>query len=171
MNAITSLAENLNWGHNVVETTVGDMTAEQLHQVPPGLAHPVSALYAHVVIGEDMIVNGMIKGGAPLMATTFAGKTGTSDPQFQLTPEWARAVKVDLPAFKAYAQAVYQATLDYVATLSEADLEQTRDLSQVNMGTPTVGWMFNALVAGHINNLAGEISAIKGVNGLKGYPF
>jgi hypothetical protein len=31
--------------------------------------------------------------------------------------------------------------------------------------------MLNVLVAGHLNNMAGELSCLKGLQGLKGYPF
>jgi len=31
--------------------------------------------------------------------------------------------------------------------------------------------VFAIFVVGHLNNLSGEISAVKGTNGMKGYPF
>jgi hypothetical protein len=31
--------------------------------------------------------------------------------------------------------------------------------------------MFSIFVTGHLNNMCGEISAAKGTEGLKGYPF
>lgn len=171
MNILSALRDNVQWGRQVVEMTIEGVTNDVAHWVPPGTAHPIGALYTHVLVAEDMIVNAMLKGGAPLLGSTFAGKTGTSDPQFMLTPEWSRALKVDMPALREYAKAVYAATDAYVDSLTEADLENTRDLSQFGMGVRTVGWMLMALVAGHANNLAGEISVTKGLQGLKGYPF
>ncbi len=32
-------------------------------------------------------------------------------------------------------------------------------------------WVLNSLVVGHLNNMAGEISVLKGLQGSKGYPF
>jgi hypothetical protein len=171
MSDIDTLREGLQWANEVMEMTMADVTSEMAHWLPPGNAHPVGASYVHAVVAQDTIVNAMIKSGAPLMASTWAGKTGCSAPQFANEAEWARSVKVDLPAFREYAKAVYAASEECLNALTEADLQSTRDLSQTGMGVRTVRWMFNALVIGHMNNLAGEISAAKGAQGAKGYPF
>lgn len=171
MSDIDTLREGLQWANQVMEMTIADVTAEIADWLPPGNAHPVGASYVHAIVAQDTIVNAMIKGGAPLMASTWAGKTGCSDPQFLNAAEWSRSVKVDVPAFREYAQAVYAASEEYLNTLTEADLQSTRDLSQAGMGIRTVRWIFNAIIIGHMNNLAGEISAAKGAQGAKGYPF
>ncbi len=171
MSDIDTLREGLQFANYVMETTMADVTPEMAHWIPPGTAHPVGASYVHAVVAQDVIVNAMIKGGAPLMASTWAGKTGCDNPQFNNDLEWSRAVKVDVAAFREYAQAVYAATEAYLATATEADLQSTRDLSQAGLGVQTVRWMFNAVVIAHMNNLAGEISAAKGAQGAKGYPF
>ena len=59
----------------------------------------------------------------------------------------------------------------YLAQLSEPDLDRMLELSSAGLGTRSVSWIINALIASHLNNMAGEISALKGVQGLKGYPF
>ena len=56
-------------------------------------------------------------------------------------------------------------------TMLNAGLDEMRDLSAQGLGRRSVGWMLNALVAGHLNNMAGELSCLKGLQGLKGYPF
>jgi hypothetical protein len=45
------------------------------------------------------------------------------------------------------------------------------DMSFVGMGILPLATVFAVVVVGHLNNLTGEISAVKGMNGLKGYPF
>ena len=60
---------------------------------------------------------------------------------------------------------------DYLDTVSEADLDRVLDLTAYELGHRTVSWVLNALVAGHLNNMAGELSTLKGVQGLRGYPF
>ena len=45
------------------------------------------------------------------------------------------------------------------------------DLSFIGMGTLPLALVFANFVTGHCNNLCGEISAIKGAFGRKGYPF
>ena len=171
MSDIDTMREGLKWANEVMEMTMADVTPEMAHWLPPGTAHPVGASYVHAVVAQDTIVNAMIKGGAPLMASTWAGKTGCDKPQLANEAEWARTVKVDVPAFREYARAVYAASEEVLNSLTEADLQSTRDLTQAGLGTPTVRWMLNAVVIGHMNNLAGEISALKGAQGAKGYPF
>ena len=45
------------------------------------------------------------------------------------------------------------------------------DLSEAGLGVRTVDWLLSALLTSHINNMAGEISCLKGLQGGKGYPF
>jgi hypothetical protein len=61
---------------------------------------------------------------------TFAGKTGLSEmpPQMPLWDKWARSLRVDLSAECAYAQAMYQSTDDYLASLTDEDLHRPFDL-------------------------------------------
>ena len=65
--------------HEVLEGTLQDVTSEQAHWSPPSAANPLGATYAHIVISEDGVINGMLKGSAPLSVTTWAGKMGVSE--------------------------------------------------------------------------------------------
>ena len=99
----------------------------------------------------------------------FAGRTGMSQPMV-MGPDyfaWTRAVQVDLSAARAYAQAVYAATDDYLASLSEADLDSPLDIP--GLGQRSLAWLLSQWVLGHVHDETGEISAIKGVNGMIGY--
>src|SRR3990172_1589600 len=118
-NVISLLREQLKTVHEILEGTMADVTPEQAHWTPPGVALPIGATYAHVIVSEDGVVNGMFRGGAPLFAAAWAGKTGLSElpppfdpkkPGFPDWSGWSRKVKVDLPALNAYAQAVYAAS-------------------------------------------------------------
>ena len=171
MNAISVIQDHTRWAHELLEMVTADVTPEQAHWIPPGIANPLGALYVHAVCSEDGVVNAMLKGGAPMFASAWAGKTGASEPIWELELERARSVKVNLPAFRQYAQAVYAATNEYVALLSENDLTRVVDLSNVGMGQRSVNWILAALLVSHLNNMSGEISALKGIQGAKGYPF
>ena len=116
---------------------MADVTAEQAQWSPPGRANPLGATYAHAVLAEDMLVNGLLKGGPPLMATSFAGKTGLSEPPpppDQDFGDWARRVQVDLAELREYGQAVYRNTGDCISSLTEDDLERTIDLTNMGLG-------------------------------------
>ncbi len=68
-----------------------------------------------------------------------------------------------------YAKAVFAATDAYMATLSDTDIEREVDLG--GWGKKTVAELLYSFIIGHTNNLSGELSALKGVHSLKGYPF
>ena len=171
MNAIDTLRESIQWGHQLLEMVMADVTDEQARWAPPGAANPIGALYAHACLSLDGIVNGMLKGGAPRFTTEWAGQLGDAAPQMSLAFEWGRAIQPNLPALRQYGQTVVADADAYLAELGEGGLDRMVDLSTVGLGTRSVSWIINALIASHLNNMAGEISAIKGVQGLKGYPF
>jgi hypothetical protein len=70
-----------------------------------------------------------------------------------------------------YAQAVYVATDEYLAGLEESDLERIIDLTEQNYGKWTLAAYILNFVLAHVRDIMGEISALKGVYGLQGYPF
>ena len=171
MNAIDSLRESIQWGHAWLEMVMADVTPAQALWAPPGKANPIGAVYAHALLSVDGVVNGLLKGSAPRFATEWAGQLGPQPPQMSMSFEWGRSLQPDLLALRQYGQTVVADADAYLAQLSEADLDRAVDLSSVGLGTRRVGWIWNALVASHLNNMAGEISALKGVQGLQGYPF
>jgi hypothetical protein len=178
MDSITLLRQQFGMAHDVMESTIEGVTNEHAAWMPPGKAHSVGASYAHVVLSEDMLINGMFSGQTPMFATTWMGKTGISELMPMPGPDWetsyggwTQRVKVDMAALRAYAKAVYAKTDEYLASLTPDDLDRTLDLSGVGMGQMNLAGALSMLALGHVNNLAGEISAIKGTQGLKGYPF
>ncbi len=165
----------------MLEGVMQGVNAEQLHWVPPeGIANPIAAQYAHVVLGKDSAVHHMFKGEQPLYASTWADRHGLSElppprsPETGRLPdwsEWARRVRMDLPAFNAYAQAVYASIDAYLASLDDAAMERMIDLSSIGMGERKSGFVLSMILLGDTFSHCGEISCLKGLQGLKGYPF
>lgn len=157
----------------VVNGTVADVSPEQATHVPDGIAHPIGANFAHAIMSEDAVVNGLLRKQQPLMATTFADKTGTdkSMPQFGEggMNEWARSVKVDMGVLKEYAQAVHAQTDEYISNLSDHDLDQKIEFG--GMGPQSIAQVITLIAIVHPSNHIGEVSALKGLAGSKGYPF
>lgn len=174
LDSIALVRSQYKGAHDLLEATMQDVTPEQAHWAPPGIANPLGASYIHIVGAEDFILTKVARGAQPLVMGAFAGKTGVSEPPPPPGPgldEWARRVKVDLAQTKEYAQGVYKQTDDWLASLSAADLDKPIDLSGFGMGQQPMHVLAGGIVLQHINNHLGEIACLKGLQGAKGYPF
>lgn len=171
MNAIAYIHEDLHWGHELLGLVLQDATPEQLAWAPGGIANPLGATYAHAVSAEDGVVQQILRGQPPLFETDWKDRTGISEPQFHSDFDWARRVRIDLPQLRKYAAAVFDHTDAHLATLSDGDLDTELDLSDMGYGTRTIAWAYSALIVSHLNNMIGEISVLKGLQGARGYPW
>ena len=80
-------------------------------------------------------------------------------------------MRVDLDTCREYAKAVYEGSQAFLDEAQEDTLARIVDMSFAGLGQIPLPVMFSIFVTGHVNNLSGEISAMKGAAGLKGYPF
>ena len=157
--------------HDWLEATLTGVTDAVAAWQPPGLANPIGAEYLHHLTAEDFFVNGLLRQGAPLMASSFASRTGMSEPPpMGNWSDWGKQVRVDMAMARAYGQAVYAATDAYLAGLHDGDLATVIDVPVAGMGGMPLGVFLSILLA-NSNNHCGEISCMKGLQGLKGYPF
>ncbi len=175
MDSVSLLREQLKAAHEYLEETMADVTDELAHWIPPGIATPIGANYIHLVQSEDSIVQQLLRGTEMLGATTWKDKLGASEPH-PLPPTepedyraWMRRVRVDLPVFREYAQAVYQASDEYLAGLTVDDLDEVLDLSSFGMEPVARRWVIARYLAGHADNICGEVSTLKGLQGAVGY--
>jgi hypothetical protein len=175
MDAPAALKEQLASAQELLETVMEDVDQAHFNAKPAGVANSIGQNYVHTIIGEDYCVNAMIRQGAPLHASSWQGRTGATGeipPPMQGTPEWHRFVdssNIELTAFRAYAKAVHESALDFIGSLPANELDHELDLPMI--GRHTLNWLLFNFVIGHIANHTGEIAALKGVAGLKGYPF
>ncbi len=171
MDTIEFLREQIQQARGFLDGTLAGVGEERAHAAAPGVLNPIGATFAHLVMGEDGFVNGLIRGGAPMLATSWAGRTGMSEPPPEGDwHEWAGRVRVNLPALRAYAAAVAEATDAYVASLTPGDLDRAVDLSSLGFGQRTLGWVLGAGVLGHVLSHWGEICALNGLHGGRGFP-
>ena len=170
MDAITLLKSAFNASHEWYQGTVAGLDAEQANVVPPGRAHPIAAQMAHVLHSEDGMVN-MLQGQAPLWERDGWGERLGLPMLFSQTTEGSRAFRCDPAALADYNQAVYAQTDAYLSSLSPDDLDRPIDFSSWGMGSIPLAHALSGLLLG--NNFAhtGEIAALKGTQGLQGYPF
>ncbi len=158
------------------EDTVRDVSIEMLGKDPGGMALPLEAAIAHLILFEDLLIQKFLAGKAPLYESSYLEKTGLSSLMPNLDEnwsknhlDWAKSLKMDLSSFNSYKQAVYEATDSYINSLKEEDMEKEIDMGA--FGKHKVApLLFNFIIA-HTLSLTGEISAAKGVQGQKGYAF
>ncbi len=102
----------------------------------------------------------------------WTGKTGISEPppENEDWSAWAARVEIDLPAVRRYGAAVASATDAYIASLTPEDLDAAVDLSSFGVGQKTRGWVLGAGVLAHVLSHWGEICALNGIHGGKGFP-
>lgn len=161
---VTTLRAHLKGAHEWLEATLQGVTDELANAVPAGRVATIGANYSHVVTFEDYFFNALLKGGAPIMMSEDAGIS--SPPPMGPWEEWGRTVKVSLAAQQAYAQAVYASVDDYLAACKDVDLagEVVAPFATLPLGEFVRIIILNA----HLH--AGEISCLKGLHGLQGYP-
>ena len=150
-----------------LEGTMQGVTPEVASYAPEGNISPISGQIAHSLTGLDFFLLNVAAGKAPLLTTTFAGKAGISEPPPQGGDwvEWGRKVQVDLPAVHEYGKALFAAVDEYLASLTDADLEREVEFP---FGKYPLSWVFNIMLL-NTHSHTGEISVLKGLQGLKGY--
>ena len=161
--------------HSSLEQTMDGVTDEVAHFMPPAKANPIAGTYAHLVFSEDLFVHNFLKKTPPLVDSTFKEKTGASETHpmewVEAYPKWLKEVKIDVEKFRDYAKAVYTESEEYIASLTDEDLEKEVDMSAMGMGTKKTHDFIAGLISGHAYSIMGEIAVLKGIQGLKGYPF
>ncbi len=198
MNTVELIHFSLGLAFEHLEHLVKDLTQEQADWLPPGNANPIGALYWHIVGYVDQVVHEWCM--APFRHITveewFEAKRAKHElgmgqaplrhsagwqekvvialpPENPEDPYWdVRAVReglrVDPPELHDYARATAQTLQDWVASLTLEDLERT---IPTPIGDYDLGPFLEFFIIWHINTHVGEISALKGCQGLKGYPW
>jgi hypothetical protein len=160
--------------HDTLERTVSGLDQAALDWQPPGTANPIGATLAHIVVSEDMVANALLGERPPLLRSSFAGRTGLSEPMPMPGPDWAdygawaRRLRVDLPALLTYGQATWAASDAFLSDLAPSDLDRDLDLSLVGQGHRTLGWAVLHMLLGHCEQITGEIACLKGLQGRGG---
>ena len=151
------------------DAVMQDTTEAQFNWLPPGTANSMKATLVHTLVSEDRYIQVLIQGKPRLWESGgWSAKTGLATPPGRDGGwEEIKALNVALAPVLAYAAAVRAATDAFLATLSAGELErevkwndQTRQVADLLV-----------MLANHTASHAGEMAAIKGMQGVKGLPF
>jgi hypothetical protein len=166
MDVKTLLREQMHAMHGTLEAAIGDCREDIIaHKAPGSTINCIGAIYAHVVMGEDGLVNHLMRGVTPVyFERGWAPKIGVEMPQGGMEPDWS--VTIDLDLFRQYAADVYATTDAYLASATDAELGKIVD---AGFAPPMpVHSFFANILAWHVATHQGEISALKGVQGVNG---
>ena len=160
------LIEELADGHRMVGAALSDLTSEVAEWQPGGTANSIASLLSHTIVGEDEVVNQMLKGGQQLFVSgDWAAKTGIPAEDNEI---WQPGWSLNLEAFDAYRGEVQQSIDAFMADLDPATLDDEIEA----FGSPRRrGWMLRVEVSNHILSHLGEVSTLRGMKGLAGLPI
>jgi hypothetical protein len=164
MNAIEYAKTNLEASLGLLNTCAGGMDEGQYNFKPAGTCNSAAKSHVHAVSSLDFFINGIIKGGE-LSWTKVAQANGLPANPLEL---WNFEGTIPMAAIAEYSKDAQKAALDYVATLSDADLD--REIDTQFFGKKSVAWLIQ-LAGTHAVGHAGDMAAVKGMQGLKGLPF
>ena len=164
MNATTYAKLQLQRSFDLLNVATQGVDDSQYNWKPAGTCNPVSKMHAHALSAIDVFINGIIKGSAPNWPE-FAAKNGWPADAMEV---WGSDATFSLQSTEEYGKKMQEMALNYVSTLSDSDLD--REVETRFFGKQSVGFVLQ-LLGEHTAAHAGDISAVKGMQGLKGLPF
>jgi hypothetical protein len=169
MDAVRFARQQVAEAYGLSDAAIAGVTDEQFNWSPPGSIHPVKSALLHAIAGEDVFLQSILQGKLPLSATGGWPETiGLAlPPGGGQGWELANATVLALAPVLAYGAAVRAATTDYLAHLSDEELDRPVDI----FGSESTVAAALARLATHIAGHAGEVAAVKGMQGLLGLPF
>jgi hypothetical protein len=158
MNTVELLQFSLEIAFDILSSVTADLTQEQADWRPPGTANTIGSIYSHILTYVDYYVRTYFIDGKP-QPVTVEGRP----------PElWLQDVQVDLSELHVYAGQVRSTARNWLSSLTPDDLEPR---ALTTAGEMNLAQAVQAFIVWHISAHCGEISALKGCQGLKGYPW
>jgi hypothetical protein len=169
MNAVQFVNGQFAAMRRVSDGVTGDLTDDLLNWMPPGSANPIAATLIHSLYTEDSFIQKTMLGKSSIWDTGgWSEKIGlTVLPGRGACWEEVRVGRYSIEAIRAYQEAVRAGTNAYVEVLTAAELDRQVTL---HGNQRSVGDVL-ALLLIHTAHHAGEVAALKGIQGAKGLPF
>ncbi len=152
-----------------VNMTMKDMTPELFNGDTPGTTNTISATFIHFINTEDNFIHKIIQGKPSIWESgSWSEKTGIPTPP-GIGEDWSsfKYRQIAIQPLLDYQVAVWAATDEYLTTLTPEELDRKVKFAG---GERTVADMLLLSVSQSLCH-AGEIAALKGVQGTKGLPI
>jgi hypothetical protein len=130
----------------------------------PGTCNSAAKSHVHALTSADFFIMNKAK-GADMLWPAFATKNGLPPNPQEI---WGFTGTIPAAALGEYAGEIQKAVVDYIGTLSDADLD--RQVDTQFFGTQSLAFLLQ-LTSMHATGHAGDVAAVKGMQGLKGLPF
>ena len=151
------------------DDSINGTTVKQFNWLPPGTANTISAIFIHLVYSEDFFIQSILQ-EKPLIWEEGGWREKISlknPPSYGTDWDEFKHITLALDPVLDYQQKVRAATNTYLDKLQS---EELGCVVQFAGGERKVSDMI-ILLANHTTSHAGEIAAIKGVQGVKGLPY
>lgn len=171
MNGVDTLRSAFQAAYMWYDGTVANVTEQQANYRPAGKAHSIATLATHVQQSEDWFVNQLMRGGEMKWeAEGWGDKLGIPN-LAQLQDNVEVQMAGGLQRLQPFQEAIRANTAEYFNGLTDADLDEELDMSAFELGMMRRGDVISNFLLGNSFAHTGEISAIKGIQGVQGYPF
>jgi uncharacterized damage-inducible protein DinB len=164
MDAVTYAKTDLESAFGLLNVCAGGMDDAQYNWAPGGTCNTIAKSHVHALTSIDFFVNGIIS-GRPMLWAPVAQAHALPQSPLEI---WKHEGAVPKTVMDEYAQHVQKSALDFVAGLTDAELD--REIETQFFGTKSVAWLLQ-LTSTHSTGHGGDIAAVKGMQGLKGLPF
>lgn len=168
MDAKTYLIQQMTGVHRIVDDVLAGITDEQLTWIPPGMANPIGLTALHMLSSEDYFIS-VLRGKARLWEGQGWNRTFNLSEPPGYGQDWTvlRQAALTVETLLAY-QVVVRVEMEYLLdSLTPESLEATfQCITEHDSAAELL-----ALLVGHTCLHAGEMTALKGVYGVKGLAY
>jgi hypothetical protein len=155
-------------GHLMGDQVMDGLTDEVAHWEPGGTTNNIAQLMAHLTSGQDRAVNVALKGEQSVFDVGGWGeRTGIPVGRGAI---WTKGWRLNLDAFREYREEVNASVRAFFAAAKSSDFEGETEWGPPGTMRPRL-WVLGTPATSHLRFHCGEISTIKGLQGLKGLPY
>lgn len=173
MSQVSFIAESLASLHSSIDDATKGLTDEQAHYRSGSDSNHIAFVAWHYARTVDNIVRFVLQRKPTIWMEGKWDERFGLDSKSQgtgMTREEASALRIsDMAAFGEYMSQVWQASREYVGSITEDDLAQKMTIRP--LGEMTLGHVLGTVLLTHGYTHLGEIYTLKGIQGLAGSPI